>query len=258
MKSILKKILPPRLAEALKTVFKRSVKQMVAGQGRGLKFDSGPSNPAYQSGHNELPVQNALAHYTKKGDVFYDIGANVGFFTVIGARLVGSKGSVFAFEPLQANIKYIKKNIAVNKFQNVKVIEKAVSNYSGWGKLNVAAFSGGSALSTAAVPPDFVETIDVEMVMIDDLVLHHEMPPPSIIKIDVEGAELEVLAGMKKTISTCFPVVIYEVDDGDKGRLQQKIKECKAFFKKFKYRIISLEDSYTGSSWHVSHFAAIP
>ena len=70
------------------------------GVGAGLRIDPSTSNPDYATGANELPVQQALAQYLSPGAVFYDVGANIGFLTIIGARLVEPHGRVYAFEPV--------------------------------------------------------------------------------------------------------------------------------------------------------------
>ena len=70
------------------------------GVGKGLRFNPYRSSGAYLSGRNELPVQETLAAHLNRGDVFYDIGANVGFFSIIAARLVGADGSVYLYNAI--------------------------------------------------------------------------------------------------------------------------------------------------------------
>jgi len=78
-------------------------RHIASGPGKGLYFSAGPSNPEYESGDNEVPVQDALVAHTGDGAVVLDVGANVGFFSVIAAKLVGPTGKVVAFEPVPAN-----------------------------------------------------------------------------------------------------------------------------------------------------------
>ena len=77
---------------------------MSSGVAAGSRFCAGPSNPEYGSGSNELPVQEAIKNLLRPGEVFYDIGANVGFFTIIAGRLVGPTGSIVAFEPVASQL----------------------------------------------------------------------------------------------------------------------------------------------------------
>jgi FkbM family methyltransferase len=231
---------------------------MLAGIGAGLKFNSGKSNPAYALGTNERPVQMALAQHLSAGDVFFDIGANVGFFSVIGAKLVGSTGQVFAFEPVPQNAGAIRRNVKLNHFQNVTLIEKAVSNMAGSGTLLVTDYSGGATLSTVGTPPDVSETLVVDLVSIDELIVEKVLPPPSVVKIDVEGAEVDVLNGMTQTLKELRPIVIFEVDDADESVLWQKYELCHALLVAANYEVILLESSYIGSEWHVQNAIATP
>ena len=139
--------------------------------------------------------------------VFYDIGANLGFFSLLAAHLSGlEEGRVYAFEAAPDNAEAIRVNAALNASPNVEVIAKAVSDRAGqrarcrWSTTR----AGPSSPSTASTPsPSSV--IDVELVAIDDLVGRGALPPPTLVKIDVEGAELAVLEGMRETIDAPPP-----------------------------------------------------
>lgn len=231
---------------------------IVVGPASGLRFDPGPSNADYASGDNELPVQGALAECLRGGDVFYDVGANVGFLTVLGARLVGPSGTVYAFEPVPANAGFVRRNAQANGFAQVHVIEKAVSNRLGAGELTLARYSGGSALASAEPPPDADGTLPVELVTIDDLVGRELLKPPDVVKIDVEGAELEVLEGMATTAATHRPVVIVEVDAADADALARKQDACERWLQARGYRTTLLPDSYPHIRWQVRHIVAAP
>jgi FkbM family methyltransferase len=238
-------------------VFNREVtiRQGVAAE---LKFTSGQSNPAYALGTNELPVQHALASHINSGDIFYDIGANVGFFTVIGARLVGASGKVYAFEPVPENTAIIRRNIELNCFENVTVIEKAVSSCSSQGELLLARYSGGSTLSKADIPSDLRGRVSIPIVAIDDLIAQNSLLPPNLVKIDVEGAELDVLKGMTKTIKAFRPIILYEIDASNANAFEQKQSILKAFMQELGYTLSELEDSYPEIGWFVGHVVATP
>jgi len=231
---------------------------MSVGVGCGLRFDPGASNSAYASGDNELPVQDAFATYLGRGDVFYDVGANVGFFTVLGARLVGEGGRVVAFEPVPSNADKVRRNADLNGFANITVVEKAVSDRSGHGELVVAAYSGGSALSTTTPPPDATSRLDVELVTLDEVVDSGAYPAPGFVKIDVEGTELEVLRGMSGVLARNRPIVICEIDDADREGYDAKFGPAVDFLRAAGYEIEPLDDSYVGGDWLVGHFVAIP
>jgi FkbM family methyltransferase len=229
-----------------------------SGLGQGLRFNAGCSNPDYALGINELPIQSALADVLKPGDTFYDIGAHVGFFTTIAARLVGSSGHIFAFEPSSENLRTLQRNLQLNALSNVTVIPKAVSCQSGTEKLWLAECPGGHTLATIGQPPDVKGSITVETVTIDDLITAGLILPPQLVKIDVEGAELDVLQGMTHTIQAWKPTILYEVDDAVQASFQRKYLALKALITSFDYTVVPLHDAYPGSGWHVGHAIAHP
>ena len=228
------------------------------GIAKGLKFNTGESCPELALGTYEVPIQKIFAQHLKTGDVFYDIGANVGFFSIIAAKLVGEGGKVYAFEPGSENAKSIRYNGELNNFNQIEVIEKAVSNTSGTGEFLLAKYSGGHALATADAPPDLAGKVTVDLVSIDDLIASGQIEPPNFVKIDVEGAELDVLKGMTQTIKTYQPSVIYEVDDGDRAAYERKYQELANFFESFNYQVTQTENSYDTIDWCVGHAIATP
>ena len=228
------------------------------GVGAGLKFAPDNSNADFAKGTYELPLQEALAHYLKPGDVFYDIGANIGFFTVLAAHLVGKSGYVYGFEPVPENVQRIRHNLKLNRFSNATVLEKAVSVHTGEGRLLLAQHSGGAMLSSAGTPVDFKGAMNVNLVCIDDLVAKKALKSPTLVKIDVEGAEIDVFKGMKQTIEKYKPIIIYEVDDGNKESFNQKSRVLENLISSLGYEIIPLEAAYSSLKWNVGHAVAIP
>ena len=228
------------------------------GVAKGLKFNTGESCPELALGTYEVPIQNIFAQHLKTSDVFYDIGANVGFFSIIAAKLVGDTGKVYAFEPGEGNAKSIRHNAQLNNFSQVEVIEKAVSNTSGSGQLLLAKYSGGHALATADAPPDLAGELTVNIVSIDDLIAQNKIEPPNFVKVDVEGAELDVLKGMTETIKTYQPTIIYEIDDGDRTAYERKYGELESFLQSLGYTVTPTENSYDTIDWCVGHAIATP
>ena len=205
--------------------------RIMSGVGVGLRFNPGFSNPAYAYGSYEQPVQQALVNFLRPGDVFYDIGANLGFFTVIGAKIVGQTGQVHAFEPVPDNYNYLCKNVEINEFPNVSAHQYAISKSTGKGQLFLSDYSGGATLSETSIPPDFKGAMAVELAAIDDLIGQQNFLPPTLVKIDVEGAEMDVLQGMIQTIEKYKPIIIYEIDDGDEIAFLQKQQDCDEFIR---------------------------
>lgn len=171
---------------------------IAVGPGRGLRFDPGAGDPAYAAGAVELPVQEALAALLRPGDLVLDVGANVGFLSVIAARLVGPAGRVVAFEPVPANARQVRRNAHLNGFANIDIVASAVGDHTGRARLVLARFAGGAALREAGAPPDACGEVEVPITTLDDWLAAQGQPAPALVKIDVEGAEPAVLGGSRR------------------------------------------------------------
>ena len=182
------------------------------GVGRGLRFCARGATAAHALGLAEVPIQRVLAHHLRPGDTFYDLGANVGFFTLMAARLVGPTGRVHAFEPSPTTAALLRANVARNGLTHVEVHECAVAATSGTAELMVAADSPMSRLAATPGPlTEAVEQIEVRTVALDDLIEAESLRPPTLLKIDVEGAEIVALQGMHDTITRHRPTILCEL-----------------------------------------------
>lgn len=228
------------------------------GIGAGLRIDLNGADLAYAKGDREQPVQEALANCIHPGAVVYDIGANVGFFTILAARLVGSGGHVFAFEPVPGNVEAITHNLRLNRQSNATVLCVAVAEQTGRASFALTRHIGGAALASVGAPPDATKQINVDTLAIDDGVRQGQLRPPSVVKIDVEGAELLVLRGMTGTLSLHKPIVVFEVDDANQQSMQSKWSSCVSLLQAYGYTIRALPESYQGTGWHVAHGVAVP
>lgn len=144
----------------------------------------------YEAGTTEL-----FKKEVKQGMNVVDLGAHIGYFTLLAARLVGEKGRVFAFEPAPDNFALLTKNIATNGYKNVVPIQKAVSNKIGQVKLilldsgtHYTCYSGGKE-----------EFITVESLTLDEFIKEKKLPI-DFIKMDIEGGEMAALNGMSNLI----------------------------------------------------------
>jgi FkbM family methyltransferase len=210
------------------------------GYAGGLAFDMRflPISHAHvgsiAGGNLESAVQEAMVRHLGPGDVFYDIGANLGFFSLLAAHLSGLReGRVYAFEAAPDNAEAIRRNAALNEIANVEVIGKAVSDRAGRGRLQVVDDQSWSKLIEYGEHPLTERVIDVELVAIDDLIRSGGLRPPAVVKIDVEGAEIAVLEGMRETIERHRPAIICE--------LHGTHSEFVAAMEAHGYRLINLE-----------------
>lgn len=228
-----------------------------AGIGKGLRIGLRNASADYHSGVNELPVQLALRHLLQEGDVFYDIGSNIGFFSLVAARLVGA-GRVYAFEPVIWNASCIRTNADLNRLDNICVICAAVGRETGTTDLLLTRHPGGATIARDEQPSDVLCHTPVPVVAIDDLVASERIQPPSVVKIDVEGAELDVLRGMQATMAAHGPAIVCELDDARTEGLQAKLRSLRSWLGTTHYDLVVLPDAYPASGWHVLHVLAAP
>lgn len=228
------------------------------GVGDGLVMGTAHASADYADGSNELPVQEAVRDSLAPGGVFYDVGANVGFFSLLAARIVGERGAVYAFEPLAHVAAEARANAARNRLANVAVVEVAVGDRDGSAQLVVTRHPGGATLSPADVGGDAVGTVTVRTVRLDDLVAAGTLRPPDAVKIDVEGVEAEVIEGLRRTIADHHPVIVCEVDAATGERVAEKVRGISELLAGLGCDVRPLPSSYEGSGWHVVHLVATP
>jgi FkbM family methyltransferase len=182
------------------------------GVGEGLRFNPGNSVASYLLGKAEEPLQALLQQWLSPDMTVYDIGANVGFLTVIAARLVGETGRVYAFEPVSSLANRAEYNANLNQFQQVIVQRKALGNRDGEATFQLAPDVMTGALLSRPTVESYSETmLTVEIRKLDTLVEIDKLTPPDLIKIDVEGAEADVLDGGTHVLRKTRPLLIIEV-----------------------------------------------
>jgi FkbM family methyltransferase len=157
--------------------------------------DSSQSKLEIIHGDYERGTTKLFETLLHQGMTVVDAGAHVGYYTLLAARLVGPKGRVYAFEPHPKNYALLKENLAFNGVTQVSAHEKAVSNRASRKEL----FLGGDSLTHSLYQDAEAQaSVSVETVALDDFFLLEGWPPVDLIKIDVEGAEKEVLDGMRQ------------------------------------------------------------
>ena len=142
-----------------------------------------------------------------------DIGANIGWFTIMMARLVGDNGSVHAFEPRPTTFEHLGKSIAASKLtKNVTLYQKALSDTHGDAFITWRPNdrNPGNSWVSSQINDPAIKQDKISMVRLDDL----SIGPVSFIKIDVEGAEPSVFRGGEKLIARDKPVILSEINFG--------------------------------------------
>jgi FkbM family methyltransferase len=166
-----------------------------------------------------------------KDDIVYDIGAHVGYFSVLCSEIVGNEGKVFAFEPVPMNLLFLRKHIKINKCSNIRVFDICVSDTVG-----EEYFDNTEGSATGHLSPEGKLKVGVNT--LDNLLSTDEILPPDFIKINAEGAEQSILAGCMKIIEKYHPKFLITFH-GEELR-----DNCIKLLSEFDYKIkITAEDA---------------
>jgi FkbM family methyltransferase len=182
-----------------------------AGLGKGLWVHLDPRFEAvYVDGEYESPLQDSLLKYLQPGGVLYDVGAHIGIVSLCAAKLVGPAGMVFAFEADPDNAKRIEENVRRNKLDSIRTVCRAAWHSDGHVRFQRASErSSRNQGGVSTIPSVSGDAIEVEAVALDTFAEKHRLP--TVIKVDVEGAEAEVLRGSERIFVQAKPVLICEV-----------------------------------------------
>lgn len=206
---------------------------VLQGPMKGMKWISGSSNAGCWLGSYELANQKAHQRIIKPGVTVFDIGANVGFFTLFFSKLVGKKGQVVAFEPFAENVLYLLRHMRKNNCRNVTVYQTAVS-----GRTGLASFFAGPSGSTGTIietqPNPTKTSYYVPVVSLDELIEKHDMSVPDIIKMDVEGAESDVLLGARSLMDKKGPTWFISLHS------EKQKEKCRHILEQFSYDLFLL------------------
>ena len=189
-----------------------------AGAAQGLWIELNPhTGHGYARGETETVVQDFISSHICPTDIFYDLGANIGLFSLIAARITEGTGNVFSFEPDAQNAERLRRNVQHNGLTNVTLVESGVWSYS-----TELQFSAAPASSPDRGVGTFVATGHklsdplLHVVSIDDFT--RGAPPPTAIKCDVEGAEMEMLKGARATLERHHPWILCEMHSRENDR----------------------------------------
>ncbi len=135
----------------------------------------------------------------KQGDICFDVGGNIGYFSIEFSKLIGD-GEVHVFEPIKSNVQMIEASISLNGLSNVIVNESAVGNENGFVKFSVSEDSAFSSIHDTGRKP-LAEITEVKIVKLDTYFIEKKLSRIDILKIDVEGAEQLVVTGAEAILT---------------------------------------------------------
>ncbi len=196
-KSLIGKI----LRYPLKLIPAQTQMPIMRGRLKGKRWIVGSSNHGCWLGSYEFDKQQLFERTITQGSIVFDLGGNVGFYTLLASELVGSLGKVFVFEPAPQNLLYLKEHLLLNHVRNVTVYEAAVSDKSGETSFDEGPNSSmGHIIATNG-------NFQVKAVALDELISTKEIPIPDYMKIDIEGAEALALSGAKSMLAKAHPTI---------------------------------------------------
>jgi FkbM family methyltransferase len=157
-------------------------------------------------------LTSLIERILKPGDVFIDVGAHVGYFTLLAASRVGPAGRVLSIEPNPIALDQLSQNVERSRLENVLTAHTACGESHDPVRLYLHTESNSSMASLSPENATSGTAVDVSCTPLDDLCLERGLARASLVKIDVEGAELSVLRGMTRLLRTMRPVVVFEME----------------------------------------------
>ncbi|MCS7263714.1 MAG: FkbM family methyltransferase [Armatimonadetes bacterium] len=157
---------------------------------------------------HEPTVTKLLPGFVRSGSTILDIGANIGYYTLLFSQLVGEGGLVIAVEPYPENVRLLELNLRLNRVLNVKIVPVAISDEVGTAQMFIAEGSNWHSLH----PTDMTtqKTVIVPTVTIDTLVAQLERPV-DLVRMDIEGWETKALEGGEGTLRQNHPAIVMEI-----------------------------------------------
>lgn len=171
-------------------------------------------------GTYEPEMQSALGELIKPGMTVYDVGANIGYVTLMLAKLTGEQGKVYAFEALPDNVERLRRNMELSGFNNrVNIFSGAVAAGAGEARFLVHASGGmGKAAGSAGRDEQYLREITVPCISLDEFVFAQGNSPPQAVKMDIEGGEVMALPGMQRVLAEARPLMLMELHGPESAR----------------------------------------
>jgi len=188
--------------------------QIAAGPAKGLHMMLDlHAEKDYWLGTYEPDLRHAAEKWINAGDVVYDVGANIGYITLLCASLVGARGFVYAFEALPANIARLSTNVKLNDLSEIVAITHAAVTEQNTPVTFYIHRSGamGKAAGSAGRDEKYQDSITVDGLSMDRFVFTDGNPAPALIKIDIEGGEGNALKGAERLLSVHQPILLIEL-----------------------------------------------
>jgi FkbM family methyltransferase len=217
----------------LRRIPRTTVVRVLSGPLRGRRWIVGSGIHRLWLGAYEPAKMKLAADLVKAGDTVFDIGAHVGVYSLLFSECVGPAGRVVAFEPLRQNVEFLRAHLRLNEVSNVQVVEAAVCDRTGPAAFDESVDTSTGHLSVSGRLRVMATTVD-EFGRQSGLV-------PRLVKMDVEGAEADVLSGSQNTLQTARPIVLLATHGGTVRRA------CEDLLRRAEYRVVSIPKASVSS-----------
>ena len=199
----------------------------------------GIENQLLVNGDREKLAVNAFRKELKQGDVLLEAGANIGYYTLIGSKKIGKGGKIYAVEPSSKNLAKLQKNLELNNIKNVKFFHNAFGNFNGKTNLYISHSCNMNQVKEGISEVNFdknklLEKEKIKIITIDKFL--KKKKKPTVIRMDVEGYEYEIVNGMKKLLVESPPRLLY-IEVHPKAMGVKKYYEFLNILKTSKYKL---------------------
>lgn len=199
-------------------------------------------------GSYSLPVVNAMRRHLKPGDVFVDVGANIGYLSAVAANLVGVHGEVHCFEPVARYFDRLQELARSNPSHCIIVNHCAAGDFTGESVISVAREPGQSTMVPGYKTGSDVESTQaIHVTRLDEYLFARDLRNVGLIKIDAEGFELPVLKGLETYLQSAaeLPAIICEIAPKAYHLMNRKVSELTAFTRAHGYDCFDIFDGKT-------------
>ena len=211
----------------LRLIPKGAVVRILQGPLRGKRWIVGSSNHGCWLGSYEAAKQRKIMAVARPGMVCWDVGAHVGFYTLLFAELIGRRGKVYAFEPASGNVELLRRHVEMNGYGNVSIFSVALGDRDGEAAFDPGPNSSMGHLSEAGA-------VRVQCRRADTLLGAGEVEAPDLIKLDVEDAVAAVLREAERVLKG--RPLVFVATRGEKAH-----RECTELLAGFGYVVRSLD-----------------
>ena len=193
--------LPTKVKGLIFKLFPDKLYSKQIGKNISLNLDirSRDESYIYTKGYWEKDITTLIQQICKRGNIIFDVGANIGYYTLITAKLVGEEGMVYAFEPCPRNIRLLEDNVQRNHLKNISIERTALGEKSGTMYMYLPSyvhFGVGSFFKSR----HYLIQKAVQVITLDDFIKERGITHIDFLKMDIEGGEIFALRGMKETL----------------------------------------------------------